>query len=193
VQKIAADITDTFTGGGSVTSGTDPLGDGWVTGVFPQDVTTTPILIWGIPGYGLGSVSPSFSGTLTDFHFSTTAEPGTGDQYKILQTTQSLGGTTTETRFDDVAAGVLWTAVFSADGYSVDFFSPSTAANLTSGDAFWVNIAFAPPPSVTGLSEDDLYFTAHFTGVAGVPEPATLLLLGFGLFGLGAAGRKIKK
>jgi hypothetical protein len=185
-----AAFTDTFTGGGSVTSGTDPLGNPWLTQVTTQDGTGAQTIIWGIPGYDRGTVSPSFSGTITDFHFSTLAEPGTDDRYQILATSQTLGGLTTETRFDNVTGNVLWNRIISADGFSVDFIAPSIAAGLHSGDSFFVNIDFTPNPSVEGLSEDDLFFTAHFTGTA-VPEPMTLLLLGFGLLGL-AGTRKFK-
>jgi hypothetical protein len=185
INPAMAAITDTFTGGGSVISGTDPLGNPWVTQVATQDGTGEQTLIWGVPGYGLGETSSTFTGIVTDFHFSTLPEPGTGDQYKILATSQSLGGTTTETRFqvEGTSGSLLWNRVISADGYSVDFVAPSISSGIKSGTEFFVNIDFTPNPSITGLSLDDLYFQAHYSGTA-VPLPPSVWLFGSGLLGL---------
>jgi hypothetical protein len=155
-----------------------------LTQVVTQDGTGEQTIIWGIPGYGLAMVEPAFTGTITDFHFSTVANTETGVRYGILATLQTLGLQTTETRFQNVTDGVLWNRVISADGYSVDFYAPAGTA-LNSGDQFFVNIDFTPNPSVGGLSLDDLYFTAHYTS-SPVPEPSTWLLLGTGFAGLTA-------
>ncbi len=183
VNPAMAAITDTFTGGGAVLSGTDPLGNTWRTQVATQDGTGEPTLIWGIPGYGLGETGSAFTGFVTDFHFKTLPEPGTTDQYGILATSQSLGGLTTENRFqvEGTAGSVLWNRVISADGFSVDFFAPSAAAYIQSGTQFFVNIDFTPNPSILGFSVDDLFFEANYTTV---PVPPAVWLFGSGLLGL---------
>ena len=62
-------------------------------------------------------------------------------------------------------------------------------------------VSFNLAPIITDLSLTKLNFTAHFTmecgnddliaqGTAPVPEPATILLMGFGLFGIAGFTRK---
>ncbi len=72
----------------------------------------------------------------------------------------------------------------------LDFFNFSGSFNT--GSRTSIDVAFAINGSGTsrvGASFDDLYFISE----ASVPEPSTLLLLGSGMFGLGAFRKKFKK
>ena len=180
-----ADFTDPFYGTGALSGGPDPLGNTWVTTVADDGS-----VIWGIPGYGNGDVTvpTTFTGVITDFHFSIT-----GGGFTIVGTQNpSTDPFTSETRFQDTTGGgaTNWNAVYTPPGpdgiVSVDFAAPGVGSGLVAGDTFFVNIDFMGNPSAL------LDFTASYSGVS-VPEPATLFLLGFGLFGVRLAGRKIKK
>jgi len=178
-----AALTDPFSG--SVADTTDIFGD------TVKTINVSGTWVWGIPGYGFGTVAPVFTGLITDFHFSTLPEPGTTEQFKIAATSQSLGGLTTETRFQNDSDSVLWTRSISADGYSVTFTAPSIAASISPGESFFVNIQLSDPSGLLGL--DDFFWTANYTGVGSpVPVPPSMILLGTGLFGfVGFARRKL--
>jgi hypothetical protein len=184
-SPVMADIS--FSGSGSG-GGSDTLGHTWQLLVVPDDGTSRAgTFIWGVPGYGLGEVTtPDGTPTITDFHFETLFEPITNDHFTINQTGASLGGLTSETRFQ--VGGTLWIATFTGDTM-VDFVAPSPADYLIPGTPYFVNIDLLPAPSITGLSADDFIFTARYS--TAVPEPMTLLLLGLGLVGL-AGTRKLK-
>ena len=75
------------------------------------------------------------------------------------------------------------------------FGSDDTGSNHWYDNSLLMGIAYydtcAYKVEVDGASLTVNYHNG--TGVPGVPEPATMLLLGFGLFGVGFVGRKIKK
>lgn len=86
--------------------------------------------------------------------------------------TVSDSGSTFFTNFSD---NVDWTRVI--NGNTVEFFAPA-GTSLDSGESFAVSVLFIGGEGIRT-------FEAHWT--TAVPAPASLVLLGFGLAGLGAA------
>jgi hypothetical protein len=81
-------------------------------------------------------------------------------------------------------SAIVWSNVLSPDDLSVTFYAPAGDV-LTAGDGFFINVFFT---STAGSLSD----TFHFTGSAGIPEPASAFLAGTGLAGL-ALLRKVAK
>lgn len=114
--------------------------------------------------------------------------------------TDTMRLTITDLGVDDLAGGgndtVLFTDIFSTGNTAWVFYdSASEAPILALGNT--LRFAYIAVTSVGGLSFGNFLDAADFGagvgGVPGVPEPATWLLLGAGLSGLGFTRRRKKR
>ena len=171
------DILVTFSGSG--TSGTDPYGNPWVLNLS-SDIRDT--YMWGIPGYGKGTIPWNGPVAIADFHV-TFNEGWLVDENPVPTNPFGLDSST---RFSDTTKGVLWNR--SISGSTVDFVAAGLTDELSINDQFFVNVHFLP--LTADNAESTFGFTASYTTI---PESATMFLLGSGLLGLWGVRRKFKK
>lgn len=160
-------------------SGTDPCsGNGWVVNIDPFNPAQNA---WGEPGLGLGAVLwpprwPTPAIELTIFFFG--LPPGV--TVNPLPVPTGPYGYDDSTSFSNVSAGILWNRYLWPD--FADFYSPSVGADLYPGQEYFVNVVFTGPVDPTTFG-----FQAFWTVT---PEPATLVMFGTGLLGLGGVIRR---
>jgi len=168
-----ADIITGYSGYGA--SGTGLYGLSW-----SWNNTSPTASVWGEPGLGDGELT--WTGpTVTDFAFILGTAFGVPAGTVILTTPagEPVGGYTTDTRFSNTTAGVLWTAVtpVGTNFDEIEFFAPAGGA-LVAGDSFFVNIALNT--YLPNLAE--VGFVAQYSQP--VPLPPALAVFAPGLLGL---------
>lgn len=181
----ASAVVETFSGSG--TSGTDPLGMTWNTGVsFIWDSWAMPGVLAGDAVFNPNNISSDNGTYATQFSISFTGGVPLNQDGSIALAAQ------------DLSFGVGFTETLNpgepfnqAGGWGVQLIDPNTlvftapdGVHLNAGDGFNVFVEF------TGnghIDPNNFAFTAKWSdgsSTAPAPEPASLALAGGGLFGL---------
>jgi hypothetical protein len=79
------------------------------------------------------------------------------------------------------------------DGYNNGALVDTYVANLSLGAMTYFNVAMNGVDQLVFTGDGSRWFLMDNFTYNAVPEPATMLLLGFGLFGLAGISRKLKK
>lgn len=157
------------------------------------------------------------SNVITDVHWWGSYYPSPFTDDFTINIYNFVDGNPSTTPIDTFDIGASATRTYTGDNYTYndapiyayDVVIPSTT--LTAGDMYMLSIVYNTPVGVSqdwgwsladsgaiawtytqieGWSETDQFLAFYLTGPASVPEPSTMLLLGFSLVGLWVARRK---
>jgi hypothetical protein len=135
------------------------------------------------------------------------APSGDTSTYLSVPETGSAGNATVELAYKADYFGIYWGSM---DTYNwINFFDGGTSVGTISGaqvadsnaNGDWTNPGTNRYVNITGLTFDSFVLNSSqrafevdniAVAAAPVPEPATILLIGTGLFGIGLAGRRKK-
>ncbi|MEO8746113.1 MAG: PEP-CTERM sorting domain-containing protein [Rhodanobacter sp.] len=148
---------------------------------------------WGSPGVNANTTAysrpmPAFGMSLT-FTYDTGGFASINAASVAIGNTSSCGFTTGGTTFCTYPSNAIWQASLTTPG-TIEFLAQDPGFYLSEGDTYFVNVFFDgyTPTVFTGS-----WLTAYAGPPTSVPEPGSIAMFGFGLFGLGLILRRRKR